>query len=145
MFGWDLNRRLITGNRYILYLQTVWFSKKEFNNQYVNVMHRKYHYWGISSSCSNKPGFIYKNWSTKIPAIYTFHLPYFNYYCFKNFLQSVLFKIKAFLEKEMATHSVFLPGKVHGQSSLADSSPWGYMTEHACMRVEGDGLVTINW
>ena len=28
------------------------------------------------------------------------------------------------LEKEMATHSVFLPGKSHGQRSLAGYSPW---------------------
>ena len=28
------------------------------------------------------------------------------------------------LEKEMATHSTFLPGKSHGQRSLAGSSPW---------------------
>ena len=34
---------------------------------------------------------------------------------------------------------VFFPGKVHGQKSLAGCSPWGYITEHACMRVEGDG------
>ena len=27
---------------------------------------------------------------------------------------------------------VFLPGKVHGQRSLAGCSPWGYMTEHVC-------------
>ena len=45
--GWDLNRVLITGNRYVLYLQTVRFSKKEFNNQYVNMLYRKYYYWGI--------------------------------------------------------------------------------------------------
>ena len=29
------------------------------------------------------------------------------------------------LEKEMATHSVFLPGKSHGQRSLVGYSPWG--------------------
>ena len=29
------------------------------------------------------------------------------------------------LEKEMATHSVSLPGKVHGWRSLAGYSPWG--------------------
>ena len=29
------------------------------------------------------------------------------------------------LEKEMVTHSVFLPGKSHGQRSLAGYSPWG--------------------
>ena len=40
---------------------------------------------------------------------------------------------------------VFLPGKVHGQRSLAGCSPWGYMTKHVCIRVEGHGLVAINW
>ena len=40
---------------------------------------------------------------------------------------------------------VFLPGKVHGQRSLGGCSLWGYMTEHVCMRVEGDGLVAIKW
>ena len=29
------------------------------------------------------------------------------------------------LEKEMATHSVFLPGEFHGQRNLAGHSPWG--------------------
>ena len=29
------------------------------------------------------------------------------------------------LEKEMATHSVSLPGKSHGQRSLMICSPWG--------------------
>ena len=29
------------------------------------------------------------------------------------------------LEKEMATHPVFLPGKSQGQKSLAGYSPWG--------------------
>ena len=29
------------------------------------------------------------------------------------------------LEKEMATTPVFLPGKSHGQKSLAGYSPWG--------------------
>ena len=28
------------------------------------------------------------------------------------------------LEKEMATHPVFLPGKFHGQRSLEGYSPW---------------------
>ena len=28
------------------------------------------------------------------------------------------------LEKEMATHSIILPGKSHGQRSLAGYSPW---------------------
>ena len=31
-----------------------------------------------------------------------------------------------FLEKEMATTSVFLPGKFRGQRSLANYSPWGH-------------------
>ena len=30
------------------------------------------------------------------------------------------------LEKEMATTSVFLPKKSHGQRSLASYSPWGH-------------------
>ena len=29
------------------------------------------------------------------------------------------------LEKEMATHLVFLPGEFHGRTSLAGYSPWG--------------------
>ena len=40
---------------------------------------------------------------------------------------------------------VILPGKIRGQRSLAGWSPWDYMTEHVCRRVEGDGLVAINW
>ena len=38
------------------------------------------------------------------------------------------------LEKEMATQAVFLPGKVYGQRSLAGCSPGGCMAEHACSR-----------
>ena len=41
------------------------------------------------------------------------------------------------LEKEMATHSVFLPREFHGQRSLVGYSPWGHkgldmaeVTEH---------------
>ena len=30
------------------------------------------------------------------------------------------------LEKEMATHSIFLPGKSHGQRSLMGYSPWDH-------------------
>ena len=30
------------------------------------------------------------------------------------------------LEEEMATHSIFLLGKPHGQRSLAGYSPWDY-------------------
>ena len=41
---------------------------------------------------------------------------------------------------------VFLPGKVHGPRSLEGYGPQCHMTEHACMRrMEGDGLVAINW
>ena len=29
------------------------------------------------------------------------------------------------LEKEMATHPVFLPGESHGQRALVGCSPWG--------------------
>ena len=47
--GWDLNRGLIAGNRYVVCLQIVWFSKKDFKNQYVNLLHRKYCYWDISN------------------------------------------------------------------------------------------------
>ena len=39
----------------------------------------------------------------------------------------------------------FLPGEYQGLRSLVGCSPWGYMTEHVCMRVEGHGLVAINW
>ena len=38
----------------------------------------------------------------------------------------------------------FLPEKVPGQRSLASCSPWGCMTEHICVRVEGDRLIAIN-
>ena len=34
------------------------------------------------------------------------------------------------LEKEMAKHSVSLPGKSHGQRSLVGYSPWGRRVEH---------------
>ena len=41
------------------------------------------------------------------------------------------------------------PGVGDGQGSLACCSPWGHkeldMTEHVCMRVDGHGLVAINW
>ena len=30
------------------------------------------------------------------------------------------------LEKEMATHSIFLPGISHGQKSVVGYSPWGH-------------------
>ena len=44
------------------------------------------------------------------------------------------------MEKEMATHSSILAWK-----SLTGCNPWSYMTEHVCMRLEGDGLIAINW
>ena len=49
------------------------------------------------------------------------------------------------VEKEIATHSSILAWKIHGQRSLVGCSPWDYMTEHVCTRVEGDGLVAIKW
>ena len=48
--GWDLNRGLIAGNMYAVCLQRVCFYKKDFKNQHINLLHRKYCYWGISSS-----------------------------------------------------------------------------------------------
>ena len=48
------------------------------------------------------------------------------------------------LEEEMATHSVFLPGTVHGQRILVGYSPWSHKesdtteaTEHAHAHVRG--------
>ena len=35
------------------------------------------------------------------------------------------------LEQEMATHSVFLPGKFHGQRNLAGYSTWGFKESDA--------------
>ena len=67
----------------------------------------------------------------------------------KNALSSnsfILFlRVLHFWRRKWQPTPVFLPGKVHGQRSLAGCSPWGYITEHVCMRVEGDGLVAINW
>ena len=34
------------------------------------------------------------------------------------------------LEKEMATHSIFLPGEVHEQRSLVGYSSWGHKEQH---------------
>ena len=33
------------------------------------------------------------------------------------------------LEKEMTTHSVFLPGESHGQRRLVGYSPWGHKSQ----------------
>ena len=69
-------------------------------------------------------------------------------------LKSLLMKVKEESEKVgfklnihregNGTHSSIL-GKFHGQRNLVGCSPWGYITEHTCMMVEGDGLVAINW
>ena len=60
-------------------------------------------------------------------------------------VSSVVKNLPAIWRRKWQPTPVFLPGKVHGQRSLAGCSPWGYMTEHVCMRVEGLGLVAINW
>ena len=38
------------------------------------------------------------------------------------------------LEEEMATHSMFLPGKAHGRRRLVGYSPWGYKESHTIER-----------
>ena len=51
------------------------------------------------------------------------------------------------LEKEVATHSVFLPGKSHGQRSLAGYSPWGHKeldtTEQLNMKLPEISLASL--
>ena len=42
------------------------------------------------------------------------------------------------LEKEMATHSVFLPGKSHGPRSLAGYSPRGHKESDTTSRLNGN-------
>ena len=41
------------------------------------------------------------------------------------------------LKEDMATHTVSMPGKSHGQRSMAGYSPWGLkesdLTKHTCM------------
>ena len=59
-------------------------------------------------------------------------------------VSSVVKNLPAIWRRKWQPTPVFLPGKVHGQRNLGGCSPWGYMTEHVCMRVEGDGLVAIN-
>ena len=48
-------------------------------------------------------------------------------------------------EKKMTTHSVFLPGKFHGQRSLVGYSPRGCKelgtTEHACTQSRLEGQI----
>ena len=60
-------------------------------------------------------------------------------------LQNYIYKVLLPWRRKWQPTPVFLPGKVHGQRSLVGCSPWGYMTEYVCTRVEGDGLVTIKW
>ena len=52
---------------------------------------------------------------------------------------------KIVLEKEMATHSVFLFRKFHGQRSLAGYSPWGYKqsdtTEQLTLSLSNTGYI----
>ena len=43
------------------------------------------------------------------------------------------------LEKEMATHSRFLPGKSHGWRSLVGYSPWGRTELDMTEQLNGDG------
>ena len=49
------------------------------------------------------------------------------------------------VEKEMATHSSILAWKSPWTEESGGLSPWDYMTEHVCTRVEGEGLVAIKW
>ena len=39
------------------------------------------------------------------------------------------------LKKEMATHSIFLPGEFHGQRSLVGYSPWSCKESHSTERL----------
>ena len=45
----------------------------------------------------------------------------------------------------MATHSSILAWKSLWTEESGRLSPWDYMTEHVCTRVEGNGLVAIKW
>ena len=63
----------------------------------------------------------------------------------KRNVKLIILRLGTMLRRKWQPTSVFLPGKVHGQRSLVGCSPWVYMTEHACVGVEGDGLVVINW
>ena len=49
------------------------------------------------------------------------------------------------MEKEMATHSSILTWKIPWTEEPGGLKSLGYMTEYACMKVEGDGLVAVNW
>ena len=47
--------------------------------------------------------------------------------------------------KEMATCSSILAWKSPWAEEPRGLQLWGHMTEHMCVTVQGDGLVTINW
>ena len=47
------------------------------------------------------------------------------------------------LEKEMATHSVFLPGKSHGQRSLAGYSPCGHKESDTTSRLNSNKNISF--
>ena len=49
------------------------------------------------------------------------------------------------MEKEIATHSSILAWKNPWTEDPGGLQSMGYMTEYARLRVEGDGLVAINW
>ena len=87
------------------------------------------------------------NFTIKIPLLW---LQHYQLICDAFFLQNAKMRTKKKKHKKTWRRkwqptAVFLPGKVHGQRSLVGWSPWGYMTEHVCTRVEGDGLVAMNW
>ena len=44
------------------------------------------------------------------------------------------------LEKEMATHSVFLPGESHEQRSLVGCSPWGRKESDTTERLNNNSI-----
>ena len=45
----------------------------------------------------------------------------------------------------MATHSSILVWESPWTEEPGGLQSWVYMTKHVCTRVEGDGLVAINW
>ena len=49
------------------------------------------------------------------------------------------------MEKEMVTHSVFLPGKFHGQKKLAGYSSWGHeeLDANWAHKIKKDHKVTL--
>ena len=49
------------------------------------------------------------------------------------------------LEEEMATHSSILPGKSHGEKSLAGYSPWGHKDLHTTEHGQGGLACCDSW